>query len=119
MNEALVETEAHQDNNELEAAAREEESRLKFAELRDGLRQVLQKRGLLLEAGVSNSALVSVLSQAIGSTDAPKYDERLDTDWQEEYQRLVRQIHALMGSAADVETEPRAVIDAVEQKIAA
>lgn len=118
MNEAVLEPAAYQGGHELEISAIEEESRRKFAELRDGLRQLLQKRGLPLAAGVSSSDLVAVLSQAVGSCNASKYNERLDTDWREEYQRLVQEIGALTGSHSDTEIDPRSVIDSVERRMA-
>lgn len=119
MSEAVLEPAASQGGQELEISDREEESRLKFAELRDGLRQLLQKRGLPLDAGVSSSDLVAILSQAVGSSNASKYTERLDTDWREEYRRLVQGIGVLTGSHSDTETDPRAVIDSVERRMAA
>lgn len=122
----MSETGAHQEiqhteSNSVSTAGKDEEYRMKVTALREGVRQVLCEHEIPLGPGVSNPALLNILSQALGnrSTEA-KYAEDLSSDWYDVYRQVVEKIAVLMPHCEfGVETDPQDIVKSIEQRLAA
>ncbi len=128
MNEAGAHQEIqHPESESVSSASEDEKYRMKVTALREGVQRVLCEHEIFLEPGVSNSALLDILSQALGNrgteeveVEEVEYVEDLSSDWHDVYQQVVRQIALLMPHCGfGEETEPHAIVESIEQRLAA
>ena len=122
MNEADAHKEIqHPDSKFVLSAGKDEEYRMKVAALREGVRQVLCEHEIPLGIGVSNSALLDILSQVLGNSSTEVgYVEDLSSDWQYEYEQVVKRVAALMPHCEfGVEAEPQDIVKSIKQRLAA
>lgn len=98
-------------------AGEEEDFRLKFSELREGLCRALRANGILFLPGVSSNDLLSILSRVMGNPTT-KHEECLSTDWSNEYGRFTQKIGDIIGHPGFSEdTKPSDILESIKSRL--